>query len=189
MNKKIIWIVVITLCISILTTACGENSQTTNKTNNNETVQPENPTKVTETTQAPQSSKVKISDAIPDGWESVEGSVLPVQYMKETASFMIKKEMFTADTLDGVVDEAKAIFDKTFDNVKYQGDTEAIQIDGKEAQKIVFTCEVSKMNMKYMYVYVFVGNDLYAITLGNLAENFDSLSTDYETILTKIKFE
>ena len=38
-----------------------------------------------------ENTEVQITVTVPDGWEVVEGSVLPVQYMKNTASFMIKE--------------------------------------------------------------------------------------------------
>jgi hypothetical protein len=40
--------------------------------------------------------------------------------------------------------------------------------------------------MKYMYVYLFVVNDTYAITFGDQQSTFDSLSSDYQTILNAI---
>jgi hypothetical protein len=124
----------------------------------------------------------------PEGWEPVEGSVLQVQYMKNTASFMMKDEPFSSDTLDKVVDEAIGIYENAFDNLTTQGDVENITVDGKEARKLTFTCTISKMNMKYQYVYLFVEGKTYVITFGDLADNFDSLLADYEIILDNIHF-
>ena len=45
------------------------------------------------------------------------------------------------------------------------------------------------MQMKYEYVYLFVGEKVFAITFGDLAATFDSLSADYEQILKGIRFE
>jgi len=132
---------------------------------------------------------VNISIVPPEGWEPVEGSVLQVQYLKGTASFMVKDENFTGDALDAVVEEAKEIFTGSFDNVEYLGEPEYITVDGKDGVKLLFTCEISSMKMKYEYVYLFVGDDVYAITFGDLADNFDKLSADYEAILGAIKFE
>ncbi|MGE4273713.1 MAG: hypothetical protein AB7E31_12710 [Desulfitobacterium sp.] len=136
-----------------------------------------------------QERKISIEISPPDGWKLMEGSVLPVHYMKNTASFMVKEEPFTSGTLDGVVDEALEIYKKTFDNLAVQGEVETITIDGKEAKKLTFTCVVSKMNMKYLYVYLFAEGKTYVITFGDLADSFDSLSADYTAILSNIEFK
>lgn len=134
-------------------------------------------------------AETKIQITPPSGWQPVTGSVLPVQYMKNTASFMVKKENFTGKTLEEVVQEAKGYFEKSFKDVNYIGQSEKITIGGIDAQKIMFTCKVSGMQMKYEYVYLFVGDKVYAITLGDMANTFDSLSADYEKILKDIRFE
>ncbi|HEX3028110.1 MAG TPA: hypothetical protein VHT34_02115 [Clostridia bacterium] len=136
-----------------------------------------------------QERNVAIEITPPQGWQAMEGSVLPVHYMKNTASFMVKEEPFTSDTLDGVVDEALEIYGKTFSNLAVQGETETTTIDGKDAKKLTFTCTISKMNMKYLYVYLLVEGKTYVITFGDLADTFDSLSADYETILNNIQFK
>lgn len=134
-------------------------------------------------------AETKILITPPTGWQPVTGSVLPVQYMKNTASFMVKKENFSGKTLEDVVQEAKGYFEKSFEDVKYIGQSEKISIGGIDAQKIMFTCKVSGMQMKYEYVYLFVGDKVYAITLGDMANTFESLSADYEKILKDIRFE
>ncbi|MEL1136553.1 hypothetical protein AAC978_15380 [Desulfitobacterium sp. THU1] len=136
-----------------------------------------------------QERKMSIEISPPDGWKLMEGSVLPVHHMKNTASFMVKEEPFTSGTLDGVVDEALEIYKKSFDNLAVQGEVETITIDGKEAKKLTFTCVVSKMNMKYLYVYLFAEGKTYVITFGDLADSFDSLSADYTAILSNIEFK
>lgn len=125
----------------------------------------------------------------PSGWKAVEGSVLPAQYRKNTASFMAKEENFRGTTLDEVLDEAKQKFTSSFDEVVFQSDSEKIIVDGKEAAKLVFTCKVSGMQMKYEYVYLFVGSSVWAITFGDLAEPFDTLAADYEQFLQNSHFE
>ncbi|WP_368292832.1 hypothetical protein [Dehalobacter sp. TBBPA1] len=134
-------------------------------------------------------AETKIQITPPSGWEPVTGSVLQVQYMKNTASFMVKKENFSGKTLGDVVQEAKGYFERSFGDVKYIGQSEKISIGGIDAQKIMFTCTVSSMQMKYEYVYLYVGADVYAITFGDLAGSFDSLSADYAKILSDIRFE
>lgn len=134
--------------------------------------------------------KVKIEITPPSGWDPVEGSVLPVQYMKGTASFMVKEEsMFAAKTPDDVVTEAKGYFEKSFKNVSYEGETKTLTVDGKDARQMVFSCTVGNLKMKYEYAYLFVGGKVYAITFGDSADSFDSLSADYEQILKDIRFQ
>ncbi|NYB73436.1 hypothetical protein HZF24_04715 [Sedimentibacter hydroxybenzoicus DSM 7310] len=136
-----------------------------------------------------QATELDIVVALPDGWKPVEGSVLEHQYMKNTAGFMIKTENFSGDTLDDVVSEALDIFGRQFDNFAVQGDVEDITISGLEAKKLTFTCEVSKMEMKYTSVYLFAEDETYALTFGDLADSFDSLAADYEAILNGIQFK
>lgn len=136
-----------------------------------------------------QEGDVVIEITPPDGWTPVEGSVLPVQYMKGTASFMVKSEPFSSATLDDVVNEALGMYQKSFDNLKVQGEVEPFTVDEKDARKLTFTCTVSKMNMKYLYVYLFAADKTYVITFGDQESTFDTLATDYETILSNIKFK
>lgn len=138
---------------------------------------------------ATKNGETKISIAPPAGWEPVVGSVLPVQYMKNTASFMVKQENFSGKTVDDVVMGAKKIFERSFKEVVYADEAEAITVDGFDARKLVFTCTVSKLQMKYEYIYLFVGENVYAITFGDLANTFDSLAADYEQILKDLRFE
>lgn len=185
----IITILVISLC------ACGKKESTTSLETSasssveSSTSESANPTESAsvQTTEG-QDKKITIEVSMPDGWQPVEGSVLPVQYMKNTDSFMVKEELFSGSTLDAVVEEALEIYGNTFDNLNVQGEVEPITIDNKEAKKLTFTCVVSKMNMKYTYVYLFVEGKIYVITFGGLEDSFDSLSSDYEAILNNIKF-
>lgn len=133
--------------------------------------------------------KVKIEITPPSGWEPVQGSVLQVQYMKDTASFMVKEEsLFSAKNTDDVITEAKGYFEKSFKGVSYEGEAKTITVDGKDAREITFSCTVSSLKMKYTYVYLFAGGKVYAITFGDVAEHFDSLSADYSQILKDIRF-
>jgi hypothetical protein len=133
--------------------------------------------------------EIKIEITPPSGWEPVEGSVIPVQYLKDTSSFMVKQEPFQSTALDDVISEAKGAFEGSFEGVTYAGDAEGITVDGKDARKLIFTCEVSGMQMKYEYVYLVAGGSVYAITFGGPADTFDSLSADYEQILADIRFQ
>ncbi len=134
-------------------------------------------------------SPLTIKATVPEGWVVQEGSSTPVQYMKGTASFMAKTEYFSSSNLDDVAKEAISIFKEAFDNVQVQGDVEKTQIDGRDARRFVFTADVYGITMKFLYVYVQVNNETYAITIGDMADTFDALSADYEKILSGIKFE
>lgn len=132
--------------------------------------------------------KITIEVSPPEGWKPVEGSVLPVQYLKNTSSFMVKEENFTSDNLDSVVDEALGIYKKSFSDLTVQGDIENITVDGKEAKKLTFTCVISDMKMEYRYVYLFVDGKTYVITFGDSDDSFDSMVPDFDLILGNIKF-
>ncbi|MFA6447100.1 MAG: hypothetical protein WCW31_02470 [Patescibacteria group bacterium] len=159
--------------------------------NNDQANNPAQGTSVSQTdtnTVKPTAAASKITAIVPEGWLPVEGSVLPVQYMKGSASFMAKTESFGTTDLDQVTEKALAIFKSAFSNVSVQGETTRITVDGHDARKLVFTSEISGIKMKYMYVYTVVGNDVYAITFGDQAESYDSYISDYEKILNQIKF-
>lgn len=138
--------------------------------------------------QEKQEGAVVIEITPPDGWKPVEGSALPVQYMKGTASFMVKAEPFSSATLDDVVNEALEMYKKSFQNLSVQGEVEPLTVDEKDARKLTFTCTVSKLNMKYLYVFLFAADKTYVITFGDQESTFDTLAADYETILSNIKF-
>ncbi len=125
---------------------------------------------------------------VPEGWEPVEGSVLKVQYLKGTTSFMAKPESFNTTDLDEVTKQAITMLKNAFKNVETIGQTEKITVDGEDARKFLFTAEVAGLKMKYEYVYVLVDNQIYAITFGGSASDFDNLLTDYQAILDGIKF-
>jgi predicted small lipoprotein YifL len=135
-----------------------------------------------------QGGAVTIEIAPPDGWVPMEGSVAPVHYMKGTASFIVKEEPFNSSNLDDVVNEAIGIYQKSFENFKADGEAEPLTVDEKDARKLTFTCTISKINMKFLYVYLFAADKTYVITFGDQKSTFDALSADYETILSNIKF-
>lgn len=136
-----------------------------------------------------QKGAVVIEITPPEGWTPVKGSVLPVQYMKGTASFMVKTEPFSSATLDNVVNEALGIYQKSFENLSVKGKVEPVTVDEKDARKLTFTCTVSKMKMKYQYVYLFAADKTYVITFGDQESTFDALAADYENILSSIRFK
>lgn len=185
MERKNIVIVAMLLLVFLVLTGCNEEGSSAGSAPQNAETTADDAA-VADSGEA--SGKVKISAAPPEGWEPVEGSVLSIHYMKGTASFMVKEEGFTGDNLDAVVAEAKSAFESAFDNVQYIGETESLTVAGTDARKLVFACDVGALNMKYEYVYLFAGNDVYAITFGDLAENFDDLAGDYTAILESISF-
>lgn len=138
--------------------------------------------------QVKQQGDVTIDITPPEGWMPVEGSVLPVQYLKGTASFMVKSEPFTSSTLDDVVTEALGIYQKAFDNLTVVEEAEPFTVDEKDARRVTFTCTVSDISMKFLYVYLFAADKTYVITFGDMESTFDALSSDYETILSSIRF-
>lgn len=135
-----------------------------------------------------QAGAVIVEITPPEGWTPVEGSVLDVQYLKGTASFMVKPEPFAGATLDEVVKEATAIYQKSFGSYTPEGQAEPLTVDSKDARKLTFTCTVSNIQMKFTYVYLFAGDQTYVITFGDQKSTFDALNTDIETILNDIRF-
>ncbi|MDF2686594.1 MAG: hypothetical protein K0S55_1776 [Clostridia bacterium] len=129
-----------------------------------------------------------IKVTLPEGWEPVEGSVLPVQYMKNTASFMIKEEGFAGPTLDDVVKQAEAAFESAFENVEIEG-TGTGSVDGNDSREMVFTCDIGGMKMKFDYVYAIVDGKTYAITFADLEETYNDLESEFGEIFRSIKFE
>ncbi len=101
---------------------------------------------------------------------------------------MVKEEKFSSTKLDEVVAEAKKYFTKAFGNIAFN-EPQSLTVDKKEAQMLAFSCKVSGMQMKYEYVYLAVGNTVYAITFGGPESSFDALSADYAQILSDIRFE
>mgnify|MGYP001367784190 CR=1 FL=1 len=120
---------------------------------------------------------------LPAGWEPVTGSVLEHQYLKGTSSFMIKTEAFTSTTPEEIALEAEKIFMGSFDDYERIG-LSGITVAGRPAAKLTFRCNVSRMAMEFMYVYLMVGSDVYAITFGDTLEGFPQLAAEYETILS-----
>lgn len=102
------------MCLLLITTvalcACTQQDtdnpvQSSNAASQEQSISSTAPSEVSS-----QQKEVVVSIEPPDGWKPVNGSVLPAQYMKNTASFMVKEERFTGDTLNEVVDEALEIY-------------------------------------------------------------------------------
>lgn len=142
----------------------------------------------TSTEAAKSSTAGKIQITPPEGWKSVAGSPLEVQYLKGTASFMVKPERFSGASLDEVVTEAEEIYRKSFHDYTAAGEPGQITVDGKEARKLTFTCTIGKIAMKFMYVYLFAGNQTYVITFGDQESTFGAIEPDIDIILKNIRF-
>jgi predicted small lipoprotein YifL len=189
--KKIL-VSVLSLVLILSLSACGkktpvETTPTNNSAQTTNNTQPQAPT-TQDTSSNTDKKEVTIEIEPPTGWTPVEGSVLPVQYMKETTSFMVKSEPYQSKDLDGVVEEAKSIFEGVFDEVKFIGDVESLEIDGRDAKKMVFSCTVMSLDMKYEYYFLFVKGKVYVITFGGLSTSLDSLSEDFAQIIKDIRF-
>jgi len=136
----------------------------------------------------PPADAVTVEITPPAGWESVAGSVLDVQYLKGTASFLVKPEELAGATLDEAVESAEAIYQNAFGQYAAEGEPETITIDGKDARRLTFTCTVSNIPMKFVYAYLFAGNQTYVITFGDQESTFDAIEPDIDAILGSIRF-
>lgn len=190
MKRALAFLCVLMLSFSLC--ACGQKASPTAPESAPKTATPDSgdsaDTSAAAAPQEKQEGGVKIEVTLPEGWAKNEGSVLPVHYMKGTASFMAKEEPFSGATLDDVVKEALEIYQKSFDNLTVQEEAEPFTVDEKDARRMTFTCTVSKMQMKFLYVYLFAADKVYVITFGDMENTFDALADDYEAILSGIRF-
>jgi hypothetical protein len=138
-------------------------------------------------TQGTTASGKQLMVTMPEGWDKVVGSTSLYQYMKGTQSFIGQIEPFMAKTLDGVVDEATAIYAKSFSGYQLVKGPDSITVGGLDARSLQITCKIAGLDMKYRYVYVFVGDDLYALTFGDLASTFDNLAADQQSVLDSVE--
>lgn len=190
MKRHLTLILIFILIMAVSLCACGQNepSDAAGASDTAASAAEDSGSGTDADSQEKQEGAVDIEITPPEGWTPVEGSVLPVQYMKGTASFMVKEEPFSAETLDDVVDEALGIYQDSFDNVTVLGEAEPFTVDEKDARKLTFTCTISNLNMKFLYVYLFAADRTYVITFGDQESTFDTLSADYEAILSNIRF-
>ncbi|MBP7401607.1 MAG: hypothetical protein KBA30_03235 [Clostridia bacterium] len=130
-----------------------------------------------------------ITVTMPEDWTQVADSAALIQYQKITHSFIVTIEPFTSDTLDGVVAEATGIYGTSFNGFKVTDGPDSLKIAGHDARSLTFTCELSGMDMKFRYFYVFEGDDLYVLSFADLANSFDSLEPEYAVILDSVEFK
>lgn len=186
--KKVLTAIIFIICVLSLS-SCGKGNPAESNTPSNEPVaQTEQNSPKTDPPPAEAKDKdVTIEIVPPEGWSAVENPSLPVHYTKDTTSFMVRTEPYQSKDLDGVVEECKAAFKGVFDDVVVES-VEELTIDGKDARKMVFTCKVSGLKMKFEYDFLFIGSKVYVITFGDMADSFDNLIADYEKIIQDIRF-
>lgn len=178
--KKILIIIALVIVAGVAFFALTNNKQEPMDTDQKDNVT---------ATQIPDTTKtMKAKVDMPEGWKAVEGSVLDVQYMKNTASFILKTEYFATTDLTEVTSKALSMFKETFDNVVVVEDVNNTKVAGYDAKEFTLTAQLSTLSMKYKYVYTAVAGQVYAITFGDMASTFDNLSDDYQAILDSIKF-
>ena len=131
----------------------------------------------------------QVTVTVPEGWEALDSAGMLYAYQKGTASFMMKTEPFTVDTLDMVVHQSRDIISGVFDNVEFAGDAESVKVGGVDASKFLFTSDFAGFAMKFEYVYFFAGGDVYAVTFGDLDTTFDDNAADFQAILDGIVIE
>lgn len=167
--------------------ACGGETTTTTAAPGETTTAAEN---VTATTAAPAAGEtIKIPP--PAGWTPNEDTVILAQYMKSTASFMVKTENgLLGKDLDTMAEQAKSQISGAFDNMRYIGGNEKIKVGGKDAVQFVFTCTVASMDFKYAYIYIPAQGNVYSLTFGDLVSTYDgNVAPDFDMILDSITFE
>jgi hypothetical protein len=183
--KKIIFVGLI-LLMGMVLMACGSD---VSQSGHSQNTVAERESNVQDNENATHKKEVKVAVSAPDGWEAVNSVGFLAHYSKDGASFMVKQEPYSGKTLDEVVQKAREIFEDSFDNVEYAGEAESITVDGKEAKKLIFTCEVSGLQMYYQHVFFFIGSDVYVITMKSSAENYELFTADFEQLLSGISFE
>ena len=98
------------------------------------------------------------------------------------------KEFFDASNLDELFQQAESAFKGSFRNIEYIGEAESITVDGKDAKKLVFTCDGGNTKVKYEYIFFILGKDPCSIHFVDTNDSFDKLAGDFEQILKSISF-
>lgn len=194
MNKKFLMVLMLLI---IVVAGCGgedsisgaEPSEITNKEGNEAIQEKGNSGGTTPEDKNSSAKDVSVVISPPDGWERVDSLGFLVHYKNSGASFMVKEEPYSGKTLDDVVQQAKEIFEKSFDKVQFPDDVEDLIVDNKNAKKVIFSCEVFDIQMMYQYIFLFIEKDVYVITFGSTAENYETFDSDFKMILDEIRFE
>ena len=146
---------------------------------------------VSDTNNTPIDKAVSIQLTMPEGWTPVTGSVLQHQYMKRTASFMIKNEsLLNNKTVPEAVATAKEQIEKYFKQTAFE-ETVPCVVDGYKGEKLTFSYAISivgmQMKMKMSSIYIMVENQCYVISAGDQEETFPKLAAELPTIIASIK--
>ena len=169
------------IALTIVSAGCGSN--TTGETTTASPAQGE----TQNTTAAQNNEPAGITVSPPEGWVKNEKSVVIAQYMKNTASFILKEEIFAKKDLDSVTKQAKDSLASVFEDIEFAGEPESIKVDGRDAVRFMFS--VPSIKFKYEYVYIIAGNTVYNAVFGDLAATFDNYTSDYQAILDSIKIK
>ncbi len=144
-----------------------------------------------ETNLAATNKTVSIKVNVPEGWTPVTGSVLQHQYMKGTASFMIKNEsLLNNKTVPEAVTIAKEQIEKYFKQTAFEK-TEPCSIDGYKGEKLTFSYGISVggmlLKMKMSNIYIMVENQCHVISVGDMENKYPELASELPIILASIK--
>lgn len=169
------------------TTLSSTNTVDSNASSEATTISAIDTTTDTESTETLPAATLTVT--MPTGWTAVADTVLPAQYTKGTASFLVTYEYYLNDmTLDDTVTYVQETFSGAFANVTY-GETSTLTISGKDARHFSFTCTVLDMAMTYDYYYVNVDGRIYSIVFGDVTDGFAiNVSPDIPAVLAGIVF-
>ncbi|HHY22884.1 MAG TPA: hypothetical protein GX527_01410 [Clostridiaceae bacterium] len=194
MHVRKIFVIAISLVLIVMLCSCAKKDNNTKQSLENQLVSNETSgdsklldKSESKTTVQQQAAVIEIDP--PNGWEPEEIRGIDVSYRKGMASFTVKNEGSLGKTLDEITTEVKEAFEGVFSDVKYEGDTTNITVDGKDGRQFVFTGTAYGTKMKYKYVYLIASEKVYAITLGAPPDTFDTLTEDFEKILKDIRFK
>lgn len=194
MKKRFLLPILVLICTVMLLSACGSKNKTVENNVPNGTESRVDNTESTEPSsdsgeESEESDGISISVTPPEGWEPAEYTIHFAEYWNGTASFMVMKEYFNASKLDEVVRQAKSAFPGSFKNIEYIGETESITIGGKDARKLIFTCDGGTTRVKYWYIFFMSGKEPYSVHFVDTIDSFETLTEDYEQILKSISFK
>jgi hypothetical protein len=171
----------------ILVAACGDS---TGNQNTGATPTPAAPSARPNTpSYAGPAAAAKIKVTVPDGWKPVAGASVPAQYTREGRTFVAKTESYAPTELNAIVNQALAAYKTAFANVTVTKGPEATKVDGHEALRIDYQCDVANIRMKYINVFTRVNGQTWVISFGGLGDAFEKYDADYQAILASIRFE
>jgi hypothetical protein len=138
----------------------------------------------TTTEPAPSTSNIVIP--APSGWTKVDSSYVVAQYVKDTASFIVKTETFKGKTLEDIAKEDAGYLAKAFDKAKF-AEPKKMQVGGKDAIQFTFTNGEGIASMKFETILIMSGVSTYTITCADLESSFDAVG--FDKIVSSIEFK